>query len=256
MTTVNRDKFNKRLLWLLAPLITLCLQGLRVKPIEDWIMENHSATIPYLIGFTLLGTFITFLLSAFNPVLKYERLAKKRWNAIAGDAAIIIEEYKALKPCMNIMIPRRRFFYFVEPCKKNKARTKFTFTGKIFDISWQSSNSNLSIRITTNQGLCGEVYRNLHPRPIGMLHDRKRYEKIFNFTEGQYGKLEGVKMVFSCPVMAEESHDSTKSRCIAIINFESCEKISQKYAKKDSDEWKALEASLLGLSKLCAKLID
>ncbi len=106
-------------LWI-SPLLVSLLALLKVKAIEDWLIKwNEKA--PLYIGLGIAGlTITTQYFTVISPFKKYEKWAKNKWYILKLEGEKLIKKYadQGINISLNIMVPKFKMFYFINPKKK------------------------------------------------------------------------------------------------------------------------------------------
>jgi hypothetical protein len=252
----------KFIVYVLSPLIALLLIIVKIPDFEKWIKEQNEY-MPYIIsGILVIGTLFNYYLTVFSPYKILEKLGKKKWQILAERMAMLNADYggKYSFNC-NIMIPKTRCCYRLEPSTKDGNKLKFTMVGKIFKVIWASDGSGVhpKLKITVNQGACGDAYTNgaaTTPQNIKgaiLTPDRlKEYE--FKFNEQQKKLTKDLIIVVSCPLIIKEKgmKDETLKR-IGVLNIESKVPASE-ILLTDTEQQKEFYVKIAALSNLYLNL--
>ena len=251
-------KFPKFLALYFAPLVGIILILLRIEKVEKYLLANGIA--PWVIGVLLAaGIILNHFITVFSPFKKYEKLEKNKWILFNELALRLKKDYKKGKNGfdlrVNIMIPKRRFFFRIEPSTGSTDKKRLTWWGKVFKIVWDSEQAytSKSLKITTNQGVCGMAYRE------GKLFAKDlTKDKIpeYNFTASQYKLTEDLVFVISCPIFQEDSHYSGKltNKVIGVLNIESSTKNANQIFEANV-KFDELWRETINLSIVCSKIL-
>lgn len=253
------QQFSKKFLWLAVPVLGILLKILDIPEVSAWIENRLGIPQIWIVGVSIIGLLLTYIFGAYRPLVRYEKLAQKRWVVFDTLTEKIKRIYPRYDLRINIMVPRTRFFYFIEPSGTNKKRRKFTLIGKVFEPVWESElHLDRKLRLTINQGLCGLAYRGTE-KIIGTRHYRN--DPSANFTEKQEELLKNIRIVISLPVSVVVRTPFRKKYVKrAVINLESKHKKSVNLVTVDSTGkclvQAHLQAELLVLSEIAASLFD
>lgn len=270
-----------------TPVVMLLLIILKFPSVEQFLKEdstssqssqvsqtnntNQSSSIPnnkevkifgkgisYLFmvqAFLVLATLFTYYVTMYSPYNKYEALAKKRWYTIDDAAKKLEQKYPGHVINFNIMIPRRKFFYFIEPDKTDPNKKKFTFTGKVFEVIWSRGECvNRKFRMTINQGMAGRVYGDGR-RVVGV--DLTANQGAYgNFNAQQIEMLKDVKMLTCSPIYLRKGHlNKQKIKFFGVLNVEGTSDGSETIVKT-ATIYNSFSQEVFTLSELCATLLE
>lgn len=248
---------NKFLVIILTPLIAVLLIALKVPEFEELIKKIDSKAPLYISVFLVLGTVFNYYVYIYAPYKHYERLAKNKWNVLDEQVQKIIkassEKYDLTA---NIMVPKRRFFYWIEPKNADISKRRFKITGKVFDVIYQAGNLPIDKRLkfTTKQGICGVVYRS-GSKTVGVDFTNINGQNDFNFNAEQIELTKGLVMLACCAITVKTNEiNRQNSKTIGVVSFESKTKGSEIFVS-ERESWNAFNKTVEGIATLYSGLI-
>lgn len=244
-------------LWV-TPLIAAVLVVLKAKPVDDKLKELWGDYGPLYAGIAIVGlTILSQFITVVSPFKKYEKWAKNKWYILKLEGDKLIKKYKdqeQVSLSLNIMVPRFRMFYFINPWKSNQKKYRFSFCGWVFKDIWNlgSSRVNKQLKITTKQGVCGRAFKN------GNIYGAEFVTKtlpIFNFNEKQIRLTKDLKIVISCPItVVEDTAELQSGKIVGVLNAES-DSFGSEQLILDPVKRAILYNELVALSTICSKLM-
>lgn len=253
------DKMIKKSLTLyLVPLVSVVVIILQVDGVKDYLKTYDQNTTEYITGFLIAAALLNHFVTSFSPLKRYENLAKNKWAAVEVTAHSLVTKYKAeygVDLNINIMIPKHKFLYRIEPKRKGSTERKFIWIGKVFKPIWTYKNFDISKKliITLNQGVCGKAYEKGNS-VVGVEFEDNQ-DSDFNFNEEQKQLTRHLTIVASLAITQTEiTEDGKKIKKIGVLNFES-ETIGAKKLILQHDLKKALEENIFWLAEICSNLM-
>lgn len=244
------------LLWT-TPIVTCFLVILKVKPVEDYL-KKFNQNAPLIIGLALvILTLLNHYLNVFSPFKRYEKWAKNKWYILNQEGEKLVKKYKqqGVEVRMNIMIPTTKFFYFLEPEKRNKSQKKFTFVGKVFKDIWSYGDYRVNklLKLTTNQGISGRAFT----RAEGVLTIEfvTNNSISFNLNTEQEVLTKDIIFIASCPItLVEDGSEEQTGKVVGVLNLESYTKGAERIVQNAVSR-QELTSELVFFSKICSKLM-
>lgn len=254
---------------IVAPLVTIILLILKFPNIETKLKTIDANAVIYIQVFLIAATAFTYYVTMYSPYAKYEELAKKRWFLIQVYAERFQQQYREYQLNFNIMVPKTRYFYCIEPKDKNpaagaagssstggqnsKQEKKFTFRGKIFKVVWNSGQGvNRKLKITTNQGACGKAFSEGR---IFSADYAAQQKPVSNFNEEQERLVSDLKFVISVPLVSyDEKIEYVNNKVQGVLNVESTVPGSESLIN-DPAKNVAFYNQIFEFQKICAKLL-
>lgn len=209
--------------------MALILLLVKIPIFDDWAKKINPNAEYYISRFLILGTLYNYYLTVFSPYRMLEKLAKRKWIVLAERVAMLNSDYNGkFDFSCNIMIPRRRFFYRIEPTSNGSNKQRLTIWGDVFKVIWKSENAHFpqDLKITINQGVCGQAFRDAsatNPQNVkgAVLTPEKLKNYNFNFTKKQLELTANLRIVASCPlVINEKGIKNEKNKVIGVLNIE------------------------------------
>lgn len=236
----------KRLLDLLTPLLGALLLILSAPTVMARLKVIYPDAELHITIFLIICTFIIFYFNSYTPLLKYEKLKGKRWVLLKQTAEIFFKDYEEHAFELNIMVPERSYFYSIEPTKSDKSKKKFTVIGKVFRVEWEPNKLNARFKMSINQGLAGDVYKQGNK----IIFNDNPINDIFNFNNEQKQMLIDLKLIISCPLNIEVKG---QMKTVGVFNLHS--KKDKALEVLQNEEWIKLDAKLRSFSKMCVNIL-
>lgn len=205
-------------------------------------------------AFIIGATVFTYYATMYSPYTRYEELAKKRWLMLDYYADIMLSTYSDYNISFNILIPKRRYLFMIEPKRSDTSKRKLTLTGKVFDVVWSRGEGvNKKLKLTTKQGVSGAVYEE-GKRMISKNFMVSESEHS-NFTDYQIDICNDLKMLTSCPIIVNLAKVyKRKTYVLGVLNVEGSSENSVKLIK-DPVLREKFHNDVYNLSKICATLL-
>ncbi len=191
------------IVYILSPLIAITVAVLKSPLITEADLKSNPKA--YFVSglFLIIATAYTYYVTIWSPYNQWKRLKTQNWGNLATEAKQIIDYYvtEGFVLSMNIMIPKRRFFYFIEPSKKNPVKTKFSLTGKVLHAIWSGGAHHVKrgLKFTVNQGACGIAYTTETITAINF--PELPTDTSFNLTESQTKATKDIVMLVCFPIV-------------------------------------------------------
>jgi hypothetical protein len=216
---------KKNIRWIvvycLSPLIAIILVILQIPAWEESI-RSHIPRFADSIGwFLVVGTIYTYYVSIWSPYNDWLKMREQTWDKLNEVAEKLKERYADHDFSMNIMIPRLRFCYFIEPHKRFPGKKKFSPYGYVFQVVWNYGTHHVkrNLKFTTNQGACGNAYVEEQITTVDFTRNSK---PDFNFTHSQTDSTSQLKMLVSCPIVFKKNGAyEQKLSVLGVLNVES-----------------------------------
>ncbi len=240
------------IVYLVSPLIATLLVLLKNPLLQKKISGNswEDTANWALIG----GTLYTYYFSIWSPYAEWLKMRRQNWSTLNESAEKIRQIYAdRYDLSMNIMIPERKFFYFIEPLSENLNRTKFSWTGKVFKVVWNFGSNHVKryLRFTINQGSCGHAYVE---EEITVNDFSTQPSQNFNFTNKQIDATSSLTMLISYPIIAkvDEAYEQN-IKILGVLNIESRTPGADKLLTVQAD-WDLLYKNITNLAATFIKL--
>lgn len=215
--------------YFIIPLCSVLLIALQTPEIIDKVKGIHPYA-PMILVFALLTLTVSSTYWANIAAQKIlDDAREKRWDVIndlaekslAAFSQIQLANNEPLKLSLNIMVPKRKLFASLEPDTKDPKKRKWSLFPKVLEIVYRagegSAHSNL--KFTTNQGICGEAYRDEH----FIAYDLSVNTNIdFKMNEDQKHVTKRCVVIASFPILwKNNTPDRQDYKILGVLNVES-----------------------------------
>jgi len=208
-----------------------------------------------------IGVFIIllFLLNQLQSVyFPFKRLEITRLNLLDQQCEVLIKEANraGFELRINVMLAKHKFLFRKEPKYDEQGKRKLTLLGKRFDFFWVSPNMNFyedrNLRLTTNQGVCGEAYRSGGIKMADLIVENPA---TYNLCKEQIEKTKELIFILSCPIRRLDYRtDRLRDKIIGVVNFDSRTEGVEEFINDDvflND----LTEKIVGFSVLCSRIL-
>jgi hypothetical protein len=244
----------------IPPIIGIILILIKIPEVDVWLKSksDHSS---FIIGTILIGTtLITHIITVFSPFKRYEKLEKNKWILVDNITSNFLGQqlFPGYYLVANIMIPKRRFYCSLEPCKAVKIWGeircfKKRFFQKILKPIWLSNNHTLNkkFKITSKQGVSGKAFSN----GIVALADIAMSINDLNLNEKQKETISGNGFVLSYPIFEfDEKYSRLGTKIIGVVTM-SCNQVGSEDLIKEKKNREILTEKIVEFSKICSLIL-
>ena len=240
----------------IIPAILFIIQVILSLPEVSELLNIAGSNIQLTIGIVII---FLFLLNQLQSVyFPFKRWEITRLNLLDQQSEVLIKQANeaGFELRINVMLAKRKFFFRKELKDDEPDKRKLTLFGKRFDFFWVTSNMNFhedrNLRLTTNQGVCGEAYRNGGIKIADLTVENPA---TYDLCEEQREKTKDLIFILSCPIRKlDHRTDRLRDKVIGVVNFDS--RTEGVEALINDDEFlNDLTAKIVGFSVFCSRIL-
>jgi len=213
------------ILWI-NPIALIISSALSFPTIRNYVLDKYPDFVTPLACFVVVTTTTIYLFGVWLPFLKEIKAAayEKKWHSVKVFVESFKDQFPEFDYAFNIMVPKKSFFFKIEPHPTNKNKKKLTYFGKIFKVAWHSGElANKKFKMTINQGFAGKALEaGQFSKEVNMGLITPKLLEEHNFHKDQMEHLKDLYFVASYAL----GNNKIGSPVLGVVNIESRKKES------------------------------